>query len=241
MDYNDPYNVQCNALTAFLRTTAVHGMLNAMPCRMLELGCGSGPFGRRLLAEYPQLHVTGVEVLPESVAALRQIVTRDGLERRYKPLLADIADAEVLESSGYDLILAPNVLHHIPRLAHTPVPDNLCRWLRPGGYLMVYDPNGANPVQQLSNQVTRVATRYIKALHPYKWPGETMYSPAYYRRVFTRHGFSYVYGFTHDPFLPVRDAGLFLLAVRNVLNNAVALVTRGDWRGAGQSLLFRKD
>ena len=120
------------------------------------------------------------------------------------------------------------------------MPDNICHWLKPGGYLIVFDPNGANPVLQLSNQIMRVAVHFSKALHAYKWPGETMYSPAYYRRAFTRHGFTYVQGFTHDPYMPVRHERPLLLAMRNIVNNTVALIARGDWRGAGQSLLFRK-
>jgi SAM-dependent methyltransferase len=240
MDYNDSHNVQCDQVVKFLRTTAAHDLLSGGPCRLLELGCGTGPFGRRLLEEYPLLHVTGVEVLPEPIDALRQILARDGLEKRYEPVVADIGRAEIFDADRFDFILAPSVLHHIPGLIRSDVPRNICRWTRTGGQMMIYDPNGANPVQQASNQVMRVATQYFSSLHKHKWPGETMYSPAYYRRVFLNNGFEYVHGFTHDPFMPVRGTGVPLLGARNLVINAVALVTWGEWRGAGQSSLYRK-
>ena len=240
-DYNDPHNAQCDDVVAFIRSTvaaAVFGGKQAV--RILELGCGTGPFGRRLLTEYPATTVTGVDVLPDSIALLNRFLAEQGLSSRYRGLTGDALDADLFAPESFDVVLAPSVLHHFERLSESPVPRNLHRWLRPGGYLVIFDPNGANPVQQLSNQVMRVVVRHVKALRSYKWVGETMYTPAYYRRVFAAGGFEPVTCRVGTPLLPVRGVGMPLVALRNALNNLVARVTWGEWHGCVQFLLFRR-
>ncbi len=240
-DYDDPLNAQCNELMDFVRQTVIQEEFQSgKDIRALELGCGTGPMGRRILAEYPNVHVTGVEVLPERIDALRRILASTGLTDRYQAILGDITIAGLFPEGAFDVILAPSVLHHFEGLRRSPVPGNLRCWLRPGGYLVIQDPNGANPVQQLSNQVMRIAVRYSRRLRAYKWPGETMYSPAYFRRVFRRAGLKYLTGCVCNPRLPVRDTGVPLLGLRNRLNNAVANVTWGDCHGTGQLLVFQK-
>lgn len=241
IDYNDLNNAQCNDVVAFIRCTAVREVFDGhRTVRILELGCGTGPFGRRLLTEYPACTVTGVDILPDSIATLRRLLTEQDLTNRYQALVGDAMVPELFAPGSFDVILAPSVLHHFERLAHSPVPGNLHRWLRSGGYLVIQDPNGANPVQQLSNQIMRVLVRYVKALRPYKWVGETMYTPAYFRRVFSGCGFQPVTGQVYGSIMPVRGTGVPFLGLRNALNNIVAQVTWGDWHGCGQLQLFRR-
>ncbi len=239
-DFNDPYNDQCDRVVHFLQSTDLHGLLRSGDCRLLELGCGSGPFGRRLLAEYPLLRVAGVDIMDKRIENLRRCVERDGLESRYRPLTGDIRCADLFSPGEFDVVLAPSVLHHILKLAKTSVPDNIGAWLRPGGYLLIFDPNGANPVLQLSNVVMRVAVRFSQSLHKYKVPDETMYPPSLFRSVFSNVGFNYMRGETCGTCLPVRRAKPRLAAVRNALFNVAHPVLSGERRGHELIALFQK-
>jgi SAM-dependent methyltransferase len=241
-DYNDPHNAQCDEVVAFIRGTEARAAFDGgRATRVLELGCGTGPFGRRLLAEYPAITVTGVDVLPQRIETLSRFLVEQKLVDRYRALVGDALDPALFAPGSFDVVLAPSVLHHFERLALSPVPPNLHRWLRPGGYLVIQDPNGANPVQQLSNQVMRVAARHVKSLRCYKCPDETMYTPAYFKRVFGGCGFESLACQVGNPLLPVRGSGVPLLGLHHALNNLVAHVTWGDWHGCGQLQLFRRD
>ena len=241
MDYDDPRNGQCNDLVEFLRNTEVWNQFQKMSAvRVLELGCGTGPFGRRLLAEHASITVVGVEILPDRLDNLHRLLTESGLSGRYQAVLGDILDPALFAPGSFDVILAPSVLHHIERLRQSALPGNIRRWLRPGGFLLIIDPNGANPVLQISNQVMRRAVHFFKALTPYKWPGETMYTPAYYRRTFNGHGIMPIKSCVVSPWLPVHNTGAPLLGLRNRLNNLVAHLTWGDWHGVGQMSIFQR-
>jgi len=241
MDYDDPRNGQCNDLVEFLRNTEVWNQFQKMSAvRVLELGCGTGPFGRRLLAEHASITVVGVEILPERVATLHRLLGESGMSGRYQAVLGDILDPALFAADSFDVILAPSVLHHIEHLRQSALPGNIRRWLRPGGFLLILDPNGANPVLQISNQVMRQAVRFFKALTPYKWPGETMYTPAYFRRTFHGQGIMTIKSCVVSPRLPLHDTGAPMLGLRNRLNNLVARLTWGDWHGAGQLSIFQR-
>jgi SAM-dependent methyltransferase len=241
MDYDDPRNGQCNELVDFLQNTEVWNQFQTMSTvRVLELGCGTGPFGRRLLAEHPSVTVVGVEILPERMDKLNRLLKESGLSGRYQVVLGDILDPALFSPGSFDVILASSVLHHIERLHQSALPGNIQRWLRPGGFLLILDPNGANPVLQISNQVMRLAVRVFKALRPYKWPGETMYTPTYYRRTFCGIGLLPIKSCVVNPWFPVRDTGSNLLGLRNRLNNLMAHLTWGDWHGGGQMCIFQR-
>lgn len=240
-DYDDPHNSQCNGLVDYLRDTAVWNRFQGKSAvRILELGCGTGTFGRRLLTEHDAITVVGVEILPDRLKKLQSLLDESGMSGRYQAVIGDILSPELFAPGSFDVVLAPSVLHHIEHLKQSTLPGNIHRWLRPGGYLLILDPNGANPVLQLSNQVMRRVVRVVKALEPYKWRGETMYSPAYYRRAFRGHGIRPVKSCVGGPWLPVRGTGVPLLGLRNGLNNLVAHLTWGDWHGTAQISIFKR-
>lgn len=246
MNFDDPYNEQCNEVFKFLQTTEIHALLQTKSCRMLELGCGTGPFGRRLIAEYPLLCATGVEILPFRFEELRQLVALNKVETRYEPVLGDIQTPDLFAENRFDLVLAPMVLHHFPTLDRSVVPANICRWLKPGGHLVVFDPNGANPVLQFSNQLMlRVLLRVSKTARLVKCPDETMFSPAYFRKVFSQHGFAFKQGITCPKYVPLRcGSNMFvlncLMNIHNAMYNTFAPFTYGEWRGAAQISQFQK-
>lgn len=109
--------------------------------RATEVGCGAG--GNLLdllrLGLLPA-HLTGIELLPERLAAARRVLP-EGL----RLLPGDAAGAEV-EPASQDLVLQSTVFSSIlddalqQRLA-----DAMWRWLKPGGAVVWYDFTVDNP------------------------------------------------------------------------------------------------
>lgn len=73
------------------------------PARVLELGIGTGETTRRLLEQYPDAEVTGLDASPEMVFRARET----GIEVR----LARMEDP--LPDGPWDLVLAVLAVHHL--------------------------------------------------------------------------------------------------------------------------------
>lgn len=73
------------------------------PCRVLELGIGSGETTRLLLERFPAAEVTGLDASPEMVFRAREM----GIEVR----LARMQDP--LPDGPWDLVLAVLAVHHL--------------------------------------------------------------------------------------------------------------------------------
>jgi ubiquinone/menaquinone biosynthesis C-methylase UbiE len=131
-----------------LRTTfARHGMASLAGTRVLDVGCGSGGWLRRLVEIYgaAEERCTGIDLLEERVQAARATL----------PLAewhSGSAHALPLASDAYDLVLSFTVFSSI-------LDDALCaaiagemwRVLRPSGFILWYDYTYDNP----SNRAVR--------------------------------------------------------------------------------------
>lgn len=109
--------------------------------RVLDLGCGIGGPARTLAAEF-KCHVTGVDVIPEYVAAARELSRLLGLESSTSFLCADITavgEDERLEASAgrFDVVWLQHVLPNVPDKPRLLAGTR--RQLRPGGRLALYD------------------------------------------------------------------------------------------------------
>lgn len=98
------------------------------PGRVLEVGCGSGPFLRILQAA--GWDATGIDFDPEAVAA----ANRAGLNAKASDLLSEKFPAE-----SFDRIVMDNVIEHLPD--PTAVFAECHRVLKPGGRLVMITPN----------------------------------------------------------------------------------------------------
>lgn len=126
--------------------------------RILEVGCGIGnmtPFF--LQAE----RVTCIDVLPESVALLRQ---QWAAHPQVTALVADIADHDTVERLGrcrHDTAVCINVLEHIEDDATAL--RNMYEVLEPGGRLLLFVPAG----QYLFGHLDQALGHYRRySLHP---------------------------------------------------------------------------
>jgi len=145
---------------------------------LLEVAAGAGALTTALLGEYPQLRITATDVSSVSIRRLRQRVSE------YPNARAEVADATRLPygDGTFDGVVANSALHHVdvrPALAE------LFRVLRPGGRLVVFEPNLLNPQVVLEMNVLRGLAR---ARLEYS-PTEQTHTRWTYRRLLREVGF----------------------------------------------------
>lgn len=127
--------------------------------RAAEVGCGAG--GNLLdllrLGLLPA-HLTGIELLPERLAAARAALPEA------VRLLAGDASAAPIEPASQDLVLQSTVFSSILDDAlQQRVADAMWRWLKPGGAIVWYDFTVNNP---RNPDVRGVPLRRVQALFP---------------------------------------------------------------------------
>ncbi len=129
---------------AYSRLLALFGRVGrpTRQWKVIDLGCGSGAFTRRLSREFG-FQITGMDVSPRLIdQAIQQ-----GSQPTY--LVGDITTTG-LPGEGFDCIVYSGVLHHFDA-AHTrlQVLREGLRILRPGGLLFGYDPSWHSPAMWL--------------------------------------------------------------------------------------------
>ncbi len=111
--------------------------------RLLDLGGGSGGYSRLLVARYPDLHATVVEV-PGIARIAREMIDAAGFAERIT-----VRDGDVLSGlfgkSEYDCVLISGVLHQMSGEAIQTILAGVRLALIPGGVLYVADIMSGNP------------------------------------------------------------------------------------------------
>ncbi|MBX2898318.1 MAG: methyltransferase domain-containing protein [Cyclobacteriaceae bacterium] len=104
--------------------------------RILDLGAGLGEFTFMMAEALPAAKITALEILPERVAYLREVVDK------VKFTNIEIADHKIEllpEHAAYDFIFSVDVFEHI---LEDEMPFEACfKKLKPGGHLLVKMPN----------------------------------------------------------------------------------------------------
>jgi SAM-dependent methyltransferase len=128
--------------------------------RVLEIGCGTGEYSRRL-AKLTPATVVSVDVAPAAAVQARRSTGRAAC--------VAAADVELLPfvNASFAAVLGNAVLHHL-RLEHA-LPE-LLRVLRPGGTFCFAEPNLLNPHVFVEKSVPWVARRLDDS------PGETAFT-----------------------------------------------------------------
>lgn len=146
-EFGDPFPE-----TLYERWFRLCGLWEGPPLAILEAACGAGHFGRRLAERGHR--VTGVDLSPVMV----EIANRNA-PAGFKAVVGDLEDPHRFSAQQFDAIFFGQALHHFPD--PEPVLNHCVRWLRPGGRLMLIEPNGSNPVNAVGKWIGR-----LLALHP---------------------------------------------------------------------------
>jgi ubiquinone/menaquinone biosynthesis C-methylase UbiE len=108
--------------------------LHGSPGRVLDIGCGTGQFGARLLREHPQAQVVGFDL--SSLMLDKAAARVAGLDGRFF-LVRGNGEHLPFESDTFDAVTCSHSFHHYPDQAAAVA--EMFRVLRPDGKLLIID------------------------------------------------------------------------------------------------------
>lgn len=124
----------------YARSRVFIKLLNTLPLasfkNVADLGAGLGEFTFMMAESLPETKFTAIEILPERVERLNEVV--DKLHLSNVTIFPDTID-KLDAQEKFDFIFAVDVFEHIPK-DEMPFHDCYER-LKPGGYLLVKIPN----------------------------------------------------------------------------------------------------
>lgn len=120
--------------------------------RILEIGCGDGSFGERLLARYTEASYVGIDISDTPGRLFRGDASRATFHR--------ISSSDYLATSPgqFDLVVLVDVVHHVPLDMRRDLLLDLQRLTAPGGHYVVKD---WEPTRTLGHYAAYGADRYI--------------------------------------------------------------------------------
>lgn len=164
--------------------------------RVLEIGCGCG-------TESIWFALLGASVLGIDLSASRLSVARDRVQHMGKEFSMNLNveferkslfDPDLESKGQFDIVWMEQTFHHLePRER---LPGTIASLLRPGGYLVISETNGWNPLLQamlIGRRGFRTIKHYSEAddnLHLYG--NERITTPFNLVKLFTRNGFNMV-------------------------------------------------
>jgi SAM-dependent methyltransferase len=132
---------------------ALEAALGGEPATVVDLGCGPGSLGVRLLDRFPSARVAGVDVDPERLTFVRADLREPGWLDR---LGVDRADA----------VTSSTALHWLPAEAIRRLYRDLARLIRPGGVFLDADHVRLRPDEARQSAVARRMTDLELARRP---------------------------------------------------------------------------
>ncbi len=114
--------------------------------RVLEVGCGSGPFGRRLAEN--GYEVTGIDLSKVLVKAANDAAKNKKI--KYNAISGDVFE---YNGAGFDIVLCAGFLRHFTELG--PIILKMKSFLKKGGYTVLIEPNGSNPAVRITEFIRK--------------------------------------------------------------------------------------
>ena len=103
--------------------------------KLLDVGCGTGHFLREVKANYPRLHVTGLDLSAHYLAVARRELRSWSRAR----LVVGAAEAMPFADGQFDAITCIYLFHELPPGVRWAVVSEIRRVLRPGGMVVFVD------------------------------------------------------------------------------------------------------
>lgn len=115
---------------------------------LLDAGCGSGIYGKRLAARGYQ--ATGADLCQEMVDIANTRNPVKGFQARQ----GDLEDLSLFPENYFDVVFFGQMLHHFPNISK--VMKATHHWLKKGGKMMILEPNGSCPINMVSKEVGKL-------------------------------------------------------------------------------------
>jgi ubiquinone/menaquinone biosynthesis C-methylase UbiE len=103
--------------------------------RLLDLGCGTGQFLREVKANYPRLHVTGLDLSPHYLSVAQRQLAPWSRTR----FVEGMAEAMPFVDAEFDVVTCIYLFHELPPRIRRKAVAEIRRVLRPGGTLIFVD------------------------------------------------------------------------------------------------------
>ena len=114
-----------------IEKTRFHGLIREGPNVVLDLGCGSGQLGKRLIELNKAVEVVGVEIFESAASKASKYYT--------KVIAGDIEKIHIPYLGYFDYVVCGDILEHL--LDPWIVLQRVHGWLKPGGTLIASIPN----------------------------------------------------------------------------------------------------
>jgi SAM-dependent methyltransferase len=128
-------------------------VLGRAPLRVLDLACGTGDVARRVLREFPQAHVVGLDADPLLLAIASG--AHGDAAGRLRWVRADLRDPEwpnaLRAFAGFELVVSSTALHWLPNPALQSVYRALHELVAPGGLVLNADVMPPLPAGKLAS------------------------------------------------------------------------------------------
>lgn len=119
----------------FVRSQMIQAV-QGKPCRILDLGCGTGSSTLLLKQSFPEAEVTGLDLSPYMLTIAEEKAQQNGVQIRF---LQGNAEQTEWSAASFDLITASLLFHETPRSITQVILQEAYRLLAPGGEIVVLD------------------------------------------------------------------------------------------------------
>ena len=138
-------------------------IMNLQSLRILDFGCGIGTTEVFLKERFQNAEICGIDSSQESIKAAKKQGLKDVNFLTIKSLILPFED------DYFDLIYSNGTFHHIDHGSHMIILTQLCRVLKNGGDLFIFENNPYNPLMMramknnpFDNKAKVVYPKYLK-------------------------------------------------------------------------------
>ena len=184
---------------------AIHDVLSAPGCRVLDVGCGGGWSSISLARAYPSASVLGVDIDQPSIHLAEANARETGVSERVRFVCQDAAS---LPEGTVDVAFAFECVHDMPRPVE--VLSAVRRTLAPGGSLVVMDEAVADAFAPDGDELERIMYGFsLFVCLPDGLSSPPSVGTGTVMRPSTLQGYGEAAGFSAFEVLPIEDFGFW--------------------------------